>query len=250
MVIARHVIELMLNPFFICLLLLILCSVYAWRRTSALFLPGLLTTVVILLILCSTGWLAKYLTQSLESAYPIIKQPDQSIRWVVVLGGGQNNITGLPVNARLAAASIKRLIEGIRLLRGLPAAQLLLSGGASKGEYAEALLLKELALLLGVSESRIVLEHRSLNTADQAQELASLLHQQPFYLVTSAIHMPRSVFLCQQQLLHPIAAPTDFTFFWQTESWAKMIVPNSYNLQYLSIAMHELLGRTWAALAV
>lgn len=250
MAIARHVIELMLNPFFICLLLLIICSVYAWCRTTKPLLAWLLSAITLLLVISSTGWIPQYLTQSLESTYPIIKQPDQSVHWVVVLGGGQNNITGLPVNDRLAAASIKRLIEGIRLLRGLPAAQLLLSGGASKGEYAEALLLKELALLLGVSESRIVLEHRSLNTADQAQELASLLHQQPFYLVTSAIHMPRSVFLCQQQLLHPIAAPTDFTFFWQTESWAKMIVPNSYNLQYLSIAIHELLGRAWAALAV
>lgn len=249
MAIARHVIELMLNPFFICLLLLIICSIYAWHRTSVLLLPGLLSIIVVLLVLCSTGWIPKYLTQSLESAYPIITQPDQSIRWVVVLGGGQNNMSGLPVNDRLSAASIKRLIEGIRLLHGLPNAQLLLSGGASKGEYAEALLLNELALLLGVAESRIVLERHSLNTADQARELASLLQQQPFYLVTSAIHMPRSIFLCRQQQLHPIAAPTDFTFFWQTESWAKMVVPNSYNLQYLSIAIHELLGRGWAVLS-
>jgi len=39
----------------------------------------------------------------------------QSIKWVVVLGGGHYTDPKLPVTDQLSAASIVRLIEGIRL---------------------------------------------------------------------------------------------------------------------------------------
>ncbi|MGL6028918.1 MAG: hypothetical protein ACRC0M_03985, partial [Legionella sp.] len=62
MVITRHVIELMLNPFFICLLLLILCSVYTWCRTTKPLLAWLLSAITLLLVISSTGWIPQYLT--------------------------------------------------------------------------------------------------------------------------------------------------------------------------------------------
>lgn len=104
----------------------------------------------------------------------------------------------------------------------------------------------ELAKWFAIDSEKVVVETASINTADQAHELAAIVHDQPFYLVTSAIHMPRSMALCQQQGLHPIAAPTDFTFFWSTDTWVKMVIPNSYNLAYTSIALHEILGKIWA----
>ncbi|WP_277619249.1 YdcF family protein [Legionella norrlandica] len=165
---------------------------------------------------------------------------------MVVLSGGQNQAEGMPANDLLTSASIKRLTEGIRLLRALPDAKLLLSGGGSAGEQPEALLLAQLAKWFSIPEEKIVLEINSVNTADQARELVAIVNKQPFYLVTSAIHMPRSMALCQQQGLHPIAAPTDFTFFWSTDTWVKMIIPNPYNLAYNSIAFHEILGKIWA----
>lgn len=249
MAFLRHVIELFVNPFFICVLVLGLSVFFLWRNRAMHFVRVALLFVFLVLLLISTGWLPRYLTYHLESQYPVINKVNQDIRWIVVLSGGQSNVPGLPANDLLSSASIKRLIEGIRIHQMLPAATLVLSGGGSTGEQPEALLLKQLAELLSIPAKDLVLETRSINTADQARELKAIVHDEPFYLVTSAIHMPRSIALCEQQGLHPVAAPTDFTFFWTTESLVKMTIPNVYNLSYFSIALHELLGRAWASVS-
>ncbi|CZH55196.1 TPA: lpg2628 family Dot/Icm T4SS effector [Legionella pneumophila subsp. pneumophila] len=245
MAFIRHLLEYLLHPFFLCLLALGICIFLLYRRLSPAFTKVMLFVVLIVLLAMSTGWLPSYLTYQLESRYPIVKQVNPNVKWVVVLGGGQNIGEGMPANDLLTSASIKRLIEGVRLFRTLPDAKLLLSGGGSAGEQSEALLLTELTSWFAIDSEKVVIETASINTADQARELAAIVHDQPFYLVTSAIHMPRSMALCQQQGLHPIAAPTDFTFFWSTDTWVKLVIPNSYNLAYTSIALHEILGKIW-----
>jgi uncharacterized SAM-binding protein YcdF (DUF218 family) len=242
----RHTLEFLVNPFFICMVLLGLGVVVLWRSPNIGFVRITLSIVFLVLLIISTGWLPKYMTYSLEDQYPVVKQINPDIHWIVVLSGGQNSSQGMPANDLLSGASIKRLVEGVRLFRMHPDAQLLLSGGGSPNEQPEASLLSQLASWFAIPEHNIVLELKSINTADQARELVSIVGKQPFYLVTSAIHMPRSMALCQQQGLHPVAAPTDFTLFWSTGGLKKMIIPNAYNLSYFSIAMHEVLGRIWA----
>ncbi|HAT8178530.1 TPA: hypothetical protein JA361_03435 [Legionella pneumophila] len=246
MALIRHLLEYLINPFFLCVFAIGICIFLLWRRLAPTVTRVLLFIVLIVLLAMSTGWLPSYLTYQLESRYSVVKQINPNVKWVVVLGGGQNTGEGMPANDLLTSASIKRLVEGVRLFRALPNAKLLLSGGGSTGEQGEALLLAELAKWFSIDSEKIVIETVSINTADQARELAAIVHDQPFYLVTSAIHMPRSMALCQQQGLHPIAAPTDFTFFWSTDTWVKMVIPNSYNLAYTSIALHEILGKIWA----
>ncbi len=248
MAMLRHVLEFLINPYFLCLLILGLCIFFLWRRTYLVFVRVMLCLVFIFLMVISTGWLPRYMTNKLETQYPIVQQVNPAIHWVVVLSGGQNSLEGMPANVRLSSASIKRLVEGVRLFRTLPEAKLVLSGGGTVGDQPEALLLAQVAKWFSIPEQDVVLELKSINTADQAQELVSIVHNQPFYLVTSAIHMPRSMALCRQQGLHPIAAPTDYTFLWTGSDKGKMIIPNAYNLAYFSIAMHEILGRIWAAL--
>ncbi|KTD37514.1 membrane protein [Legionella moravica] len=246
MALIRHLIELLINPFFLCLVLLGVCAYWLWFRSHLLFVRRTLLLVLLILIVISTGWLPRYMTYVLESRYPLVTEADPKVGWVVVLSGGQTQASGFPPNDLLSSASMKRLIEGIRLLRTLPNAKLILSGGGSAGDQPEALLLAELAHWFSIPDQKVVLETHSINTADQARELVPLVNQEPFYLVTSAVHMPRAMALCQKQGLHPIAAPTDFTFFWSTDSWGKLIIPNAYNLAYFSIALHEVLGSIWA----
>ena len=245
MVIARHMIEYLVNPFFLCLFFLGLSTFLLWRHTHLVFVRVALLLVFICLVVISTSWLPSYMTNKLEGQYPVVKQVDPTIRWVVVLGGGQNQLEGMPANDLLTSASIKRLIEGVRLLGLLPQAKLVLSGGDYGAKQPEALILAQVAKWFSIPEHRVVLELKSMNTADQAREVVSIVHDKPFYLVTSAVHMPRSMALFQQQGLHPIAAPTDFTFFGSRDSSEKVVIPNAYNLVYFYIAMHEILGRIW-----
>ncbi|MBA2657095.1 MAG: YdcF family protein [Tatlockia sp.] len=242
--ILRHLFEAILNPFFCILFIFAILLALLWRYGTNLTIRIGFTLVFILLVFCSSGVVVSKVTRQLESNYPVISQVDPSVHWVVVLSGGQANLTHLPANNLLNGVSIKRLVEGLRLFRQLPDAKLLLTGGGFD-EVPEAIHLSELTAWFAISPSKIVLETQSINTLDQAKALKKLVHNQPFYLVTSAIHMPRSVCLCQAYGLKPIPAPTDFTLYWNAKDWPIRYLPNAHNLFYLSLAMHEILGRAW-----
>lgn len=203
--------------------------------------------VLLILILISTGWLPRYLTLKLEKQYPMIKQADPTIHWVVVLGAGTCESDIIAPNNCLPGTALKRLLEGVRLYRQLPDAKLLLSGGGYGEQLPEAQYLGIIASWFIIPKQNIVLETRSVNTATQAKEIKPIIQSAPFYLVTSGTHMLRSMKLFEAQGLHPIAAPTDYTCFFGKKSWDKIIIPNPYNLKHLSVIMHELLGLTWSS---
>ncbi|KTD22592.1 YdcF family protein [Legionella londiniensis] len=248
MFVYRHFLEAVFNPYIIGLSILVIFTVgLHWFGNTRSVRIGI-TTGVGALILFSMGWLPMWLTRILENQYPVVKKPNPNVHWVVVLGGGQAQYVDGEAHNVLYTASIRRLLEGIRLYRLLPHAKLLLSGGEYGGEKKEAHRLAEIISWLAIPHEDIVIESNSSNTASQARELKKRLNQEPFYLVTSAIHLPRAMALCRKQGLKPIAAPTDFTYFWQDERWEKYYLPNPKNLVYLNIAWHEILGRAWARL--
>lgn len=246
MFVVRHFVEAIFNPFFIIVLVLIVCTWLLFRKKEHPVVRVGMVLVLMGLFLCSTGWLPRFLTQQLENQYPVVTKVDSAVHWIVVLGGGQAQYIHSPVNNLLYSASIRRLLEGVRLYRQLPDAKLLLSGGEYGGKTAEALRLATLTSWFAIPMNDVILESGSINTEEQARAIKKWLNHAPFYLVTSAIHMPRAIALCRAQGLQPIAAPTDFTYYWYDERWHKMYVPNPNNLVYLTIAWHEILGRTWA----
>lgn len=245
MTFIRHLLEALLNPFFMTLALfacsLLILYIYGNKRIAR---TGLFFSFLFFLLF-STGWLPHLLTSKLEAQYPKVHQVNPDIKWVVVLGGGQAQVDA-PVSDILYGASIKRLLEGVRIHRQLPKAKLLLSGGEYRNITPEAVNLARLSSWFAIPSQDIVLESNSQNTAQQAVEIKKWIGKHPFYLVTSAIHMPRAMALCHQLGLNPIAAPTDFTYFWYDERWQKFYLPNPNNLLYLNIAWHEILGRIWA----
>jgi uncharacterized SAM-binding protein YcdF (DUF218 family) len=78
----------------------------------------------------------------------------------------------------------------------------------------EAVIAKRFFMNLGVDESRIVLEGRSLNTAQNAAFTRALVMPQPgqrWLLVTSASHMPRAVGAFRRAGFSVIPYPTGYT---------------------------------------
>ncbi|WP_262337492.1 YdcF family protein [Legionella genomosp. 1] len=243
--VIRHLIEAVANPFFLLILFFafLLYKLGKSIESRRLFIG--FSIFFILLLVISTGWLPQFLTQSLEKQYPPVKKINPEVKWIVVLSGGQTEIEGLPPQSLLYSASAKRVLEGLRLWRQSASINLLLSGGGYGQEKAEAFRMRKLALLYPVDTSRLQIETGSLNTADQAAAIKAWVSDKPFYLVTSAIHMPRAMALCKAQGLRPIAAPTDFTLYWGDERWQKTIIPNAQNMVFLNIALHELMGLAW-----
>jgi uncharacterized SAM-binding protein YcdF (DUF218 family) len=186
----------------------------------------------------------------LERAYPPLRahQPLPAVPYVVVLGSAYAPRDDIPVTSALDDEGLRRIVEGVRLVRQLPGARLIASGGARPGGVPAALGYALLARTFGVDPASIIVLDASLDTADEARAVAARIGATPFILVTSSFHMPRAVRLMQQAGAHPIPAPTGQraggAFRYDLRAW----LPTSRGLRKSEAALHEYVGL--AALAM
>jgi len=210
------------------------------RRTAAALWIG----AALLLYLAAIGPVANALLRPLEASYPAL--PDAqilpSVRFIAVLGNGYDPRDGIPITAALPLDGLARITEGVRLLRLLPGAKLVVSGGAIGREAPSALGYATFAQSLGVEPGDIVKLDQALDTADEARGVTALVGDSAFYLVTSAYHMRRAMRLMQHAGAHPIAAPTGQLTSLRPELAAGFLVPNSASLRKTEVALHEYLG--------
>lgn len=250
-------------------------DLYFRKLLSSYFLPLPITLTIILiglalawrfrktgLIIALAGWVALYglalspisdaITASLENDYkPLLHAPSDA-SYIVVLGGGvRANPNVYPANTQLAASSLSRLIEGIRLYRVMQqqnqAAKLILSGGSIFNSPSVSGIMRNIAIMLGVPQSNLVLEPGSQNTYQEAKYLKKTLGKRPFILVTSATHMRRSMAIFHAAGTHPIPAPTQY-FSKGGHDIAKNLIPRAKNLTENDLTIHEYLGLIWAKL--
>jgi uncharacterized SAM-binding protein YcdF (DUF218 family) len=217
-----------------------------WQRAG----KAVVTVSAAVLVVASHGWTANALLAPLEQGQVMfaprgeIPPKAQSIRWIVVLGGGVGGDEHLPPTECLSDASLRRLIEGIRLHRLLPAARLVTSGGAVFTPRPAGEVMRDAACALGVSPERIAVQPVGRNTVEEVAAVAGLVGQDPFLLVTSAAHMPRALEACRKQGLHALPAPTDFQAAGSDGVWTPGdIYPSGAGLHQSERAMYEYLGR-------
>jgi uncharacterized SAM-binding protein YcdF (DUF218 family) len=81
------------------------------------------------------------------------------------------------------------------------------------------------------------------STAGSAIDMRRLVGEAPFYLVTSAGHMPRAMAVFTKAGLHPLAAPTDHRLPQHVgqASWAL----SPFHLECSDLAVHEYIGMMW-----
>jgi len=202
---------------------------------------------VVLLYLFSFYPFAFLLLWPLERQYLPIQETllIREIKWVVVLGGGAKEGEHLTPENRLDESSLKRLLEGMRLCRHLPQTRLILSGGNFYGGTPVARVMQEAALKSGLSSSRLIIEESSRDTQDEVQLLKKTLGNDPFYLVTSASHMPRSMAMFKKSGAQPIPAPADFRAVWEPLKVVDFF-PQANALLDTERAFYEYLGLLWA----
>jgi uncharacterized SAM-binding protein YcdF (DUF218 family) len=134
---------------------------------------------------------------------------------IVVLGGGSATYRarGMEIN-ELSDASSLRVLEGARLYHMLDELPVVVSGGASElvGVFTpESVPMQQELVAAGVPTEMILLESRSGSTREQAENLAVLLEAREldrFILVTSPIHMRRSLATMRSEGLDPIPSPS------------------------------------------
>lgn len=217
------------------------------------------------LVLIGIAWLtllgnhtvSYWLAGSLERRYPAVPElaagaplPAElaTCRYVVVLGGGNGHSPGRPALSELSFSSLARITEGVRLLRALPSARLLVSGPGIGAQPTHATVLTRAAISLGIDADRIDFIDRARDTEEEAQLAAAKVGRAPVALVTSAWHMPRAMALFRRAGVTALACPADFSA--QTDEafeWTK-ILWDMNSLHRSHWALRERLGSLWLRL--
>ncbi|HEY9626873.1 MAG TPA: YdcF family protein [Coleofasciculaceae cyanobacterium] len=204
---------LFIYPLGLACLLLVMALILLWKRPRLSALSIVLALG--LLLVGGNSWVANQLTRSLEWQHiPLAELPRAEA--IVVLGGA----TRPQIYPRPAVDVMEegdRVIYGAQLYRQGKAPIVVLSGGRTldlEGVSAsEASDMAALIELMGVPKSAILQDATSLNTYENAVNVKKILQAQNIkrvLLVTSALHMPRSLKIFRKQGIDAIAAPTDF----------------------------------------
>jgi uncharacterized SAM-binding protein YcdF (DUF218 family) len=189
----------------------------------------LFISALIILLVAGNRWFSYILARTLEWQYlPVtIIKPAEAI---VVLGGGTES-EWPPRQAVEVNSAGDRMIHAADLYHQGMAPFIILSGGniawMDSIENSPASDMRQIMLKLDVPDSALVLQTKSQNTREDALYSAELLKERGFtrvILVTSAMHMPRSVALFEKQGIEVIPSPTDFTI--TEDGWQRMFSPN------------------------
>jgi uncharacterized SAM-binding protein YcdF (DUF218 family) len=244
---------LLIYPLGLACVMLVVALVLLKRRPG--WAMGAIALALVLLLVSSNTWVATGVMRSLEWRYQNTTDLPTA-EAIVVLGGAIN--PQLPPRPWIEMAEEgDRVLHGARLYLAGRAPLLVFSGGRitwGQGQSrSEAEDMAELAKALGVPASAILLEPDSLNTFENAANTRALLANQGItriLLVTSAMHMPRSLAIFKKQGFEVTPAPTDFHVVndplnpnlntWQGRALSFM--PQTENLHYLTRAIKEYLG--------
>ena len=222
-----------------------------------LFVPPLarwgrrwLASVVIFYWVLSCPATVRLLSRSLTDGYRPIASADeaQGAEAVVVLGSGSYNLraSGRQLSVVTMDAGL-RVLEGARLFDLLNGPLVIASGGVTEHDRAaapETAALEHALIQLGVRPDRIVPESLSKNTHDEAVIIKQMLAERGitrFLLVTSPLHMRRSMLLFEAQGLHPLAAVSPLVPERSTPRSA--FLPSSLWLTVGDIVIYEWLAR-------
>jgi uncharacterized SAM-binding protein YcdF (DUF218 family) len=162
---------------------------------------------------------------------------------VVVLGGGiVSRAAGDLVIDDLRSSAL-RVIEGVRVYRLLGDPLVVVSGGNAQRvspPRPEAVALRKAAIDLGLPPERIMTDLQSLTTREQAINLSRLLADRRidrFVLVTSPVHMRRSLAVFRASGLDPVPSASDLERDADRSFWAP--VPNRDSLNLSDSALYE-----------
>jgi uncharacterized SAM-binding protein YcdF (DUF218 family) len=191
--------------------------------------------------LFTTAPLPNFLLKTLESRYEPVTAPQKypDVRYIVVLSGGMRLNNAVPPTSRLDEFSALRVVEGIRLFHLLSGSPTLIMTGAGLWKDMGSRM-AAFAASLGVPAEKLIPANQAIDTYGNAAEVQPIVQDQPFLLVTSAIHMPRSMLIFQKLGMKPIPAPGDFRY--ATRYVLYDFFPSGYSLTNMEAVVHEYLG--------
>jgi uncharacterized SAM-binding protein YcdF (DUF218 family) len=203
---------------------------------------------VVLLVLLGWEPLPDAVLRPLEGRYPPVSAHADLKAYVgvIVLGGALEPayVWSVPDQSALGDAA-ERVTEVLPLLKRQPQLRLLFTGGEGElfaKDLTEAERARRFFTAQGVPDSQLILESASRTTYENAvlsKALPGVDARQPWLLVTSAWHMPRSMAVFEHAGWNVTAYPVDFRAG-QATPWTQYSMDEG--AKKWRIALHEVIG--------
>ncbi len=224
------------------------------RRTGV----RLMIASLVLLLLAGVLPLGALLIHALESRFPAWDTSRGAPTGAIILGGTLSPELSRVHGGPVVGEGAGRLIAIAKLARDYPDARIVYSGGSGEltgRKLAEADYLYPLLDIFGVARTRVMLEPRSRNTAENAAFSKELVKPQPgerWLLVTSAQHMPRAIGSFRRVGFdveaYPVAWRTglEFRFIPSLDIASNHALLDSAAKEFIGLAAYWITGRTSA----
>ncbi|KLO21117.1 hypothetical protein X275_10460 [Marinitoga sp. 1197] len=238
---------------------------------SFIELPGLFITLIILLnfrikkskksnkmiiftsiiiYLFSIQITSRILVYPLENAFEPYKENKVNIpSIIVILGGGA--IPKTPISPSLGEMSdqaFKRIFAGYELYKKTNYPIVISGGKPPNTDYIpEALVMRDYLVRFGVNPSNIFIEPDAQTTEENAKYVKSLINNMKInriFLVTSAIHLPRSYKIFKNFInsnIEIVPVPSNYLITRDKITWIDF-KPDIDSLRANAMAIHEYLG--------
>ncbi len=234
--------------------LLLLTTLLIWKKRQ--LARNLIIFTLLIIFIGGNRWVSMSFVRSLESRYaPLVEGTKADV--IVVLGGGTDP-QQYPRQMVEVNGAGDRMIYAAKLYKDGVAGKIIVSGGTidwqGEAETTPATEMADLMEFFGVPKDSMIMQGGSANTAQDAEFSTSIIEEnqwQKVVLVTSALHMPRSIQLFDKLGITVIPAPTDFIitdqawydlFSLRWENVLINILPTSSSLKSTTSAMKEYIG--------
>ena len=202
-----------------------------------------------MLVLFTNGFFVNQLYRWYEVPQTILK-PNQKFTYGVVLGGGFiKNQQEDPKRINVGETA-DRMLQPILLYKSGVIAKIIITGGDTsiKGlrtdEIHETAQATKFMRAMGVDSADIIQEGKARNTHENATYTAEILSEtrEPILLITSAVHMRRSMACFRQVELNPIAYPVDHKKKDSPMGVLEWLMPSENHLARFSQLVREVAG--------
>lgn len=233
------------EPSNLILLILAIGALLLWTRRWRVLGRRLVGLVVLFFLFLSLAPFDALLIAPLENRFAPVKKLPADIVGVITLGGAVNQFSTISRDAISLNGNAERLTEFIALARRYPKLKLVYTGGSAsltQPDLKETMVARRLFDALGVAPGRVIYEDQSRNTHENAvftYRLIAPTAGERWLLVTSAIHMPRSVGAFRKAGWDVVPYPVSYeTYEGDYKFWRSPFLA----LGDLSLGMHEWIG--------
>lgn len=233
------------EPSNLIVIILIVGAALLWSRRWRLLGRRIITFVVVFLVFISFVPLGDLLITPLEDRFPRVTELPESVVGIITLGGAVNQYSTKSRGSISLNRNAERLTESVALARRYPTLKLVYTGGSGSlinATVKETLVARRFFDAMGVEPDRVFYEGDSRNTHENATLTHRLITPRPgekWVLVTSAIHMSRSVGVFRKAGWDVIPFPVSYiTYQGDHRLWTPPITA----LGRLSLGIHEWAG--------